>query len=91
MMARGGASTAPIVQPLSPGIGAEVPVWSVRGQTWTPCTVVFAGITKAAGLANAGSMVWVAPPLLASDPSWGSAPEMSPGALKEHEPSLSRL
>src|SRR5215469_6780218 len=76
------ASVAPMVQRVSPCPGRATPRWSVPGQTVTPCSLVVLGITLAAGLLVAGSMVWVRPPLLARCPRSGFLSTRSLGALK---------
>ena len=63
-------------EPLAPAPRAT-PRWSVL----TPVPLQTAeGIAPTAGLAAAGSSVWVGPPLLASEPSWGFLPMMSVAA-----------
>src|SRR5215472_8133252 len=75
-------SAAPRVHRVSPCPGRARPRWSVLGQTVMPRRVVVLGITLAAGLLVAGSMVWVGPPLLARAPSSGFLFTRSVAALK---------
>jgi len=70
-------STAPMVAlQLAPAPRAR-PHWSAP----TPvATHTASGMTPTAGLLSAGSRVWVGPPLLAREPSWGFWPMMSVAA-----------
>ena len=88
-LAHRATSTAPIVQLPS----LATPRWSVRGQTWTPFSVVPVGMAPIAGLPVAGRMVWVGPPLFWSPegPRPAGVSEWLVPAVRPQVPSSSRL
>ena len=71
---------------------APAPRATPRWSAPTPvATHTASGTAPTAGLASAGSSVWVGPPLFPSGPSWGSLPMMSVPAGVPQVESSTRL